>query len=98
MTSGAGLVAGKCRCVCRRRQGNLTGCQLPAHADKADEQRDRRCCNDDRFTGDHFNIPAIAFHVWFLNSTIGGLSSSTTVSAFALHPATDREILISPSV
>ena len=42
--------------------------------------------------------PMIAFHVWFLKSTSGGLSSSTAVCAVALQPATSREILISPSV
>src|SRR5262245_8921115 len=98
MTAGAGLAAGECGCVDRFRQRNLAGRQLPGHAANADEQRDYRCCKDDCFSGDHFSIPAIAFHVRFLNSTSGGLLSSTTVSAFALQPATEREILTSPSV
>src|SRR5262245_45897553 len=98
MTAGAGLAAGKCGCVDSFRQDNPAGRLLPGHAANADEQRDCRSCKDDRFSRDHFSIPAIAFHVRFLNFTIGGLSSSTTVSAFVLQPTTEREILTSPSV
>src|SRR5215510_7420733 len=98
MTAGAGLAACKCGRVDSFHQSNLAGRQLPGRAAKADEQRHRRGCTNDRLSGDHFSIPAIAFHVRFLNFTIGGLSSSTTVSVFALQPATEREILSSPSV
>src|SRR5262245_32553359 len=98
MTAGAGLAAGECGCVDRFRQGNLAGRQLPGHAANADEQRDCSGCKDNRFSRDHFSIPAIDFHVRFLNFTIGGLSNSTTVSAFVLQPATERKILTWPSV
>lgn len=43
-------------------------------------------------------IPVTALHASFFKFTIGGLSSSMTVTALALQPATRREILISPSV
>src|SRR6476660_4197056 len=40
-------------------------------------------------------IPVTALHASFFKFTIGGLSSSMTVTALALQPATRREILIS---
>ena len=62
MAAGANLTPGK-RCLARRcRRAGTVGEQLPGHNTSSREQDDDGQRTQNRLSGNHFKMPAIAFH------------------------------------